>query len=132
MKKIILSILITISTIGFSQSNTTAEEDITYTVVEQMPQFPGGESEKIKFVQKNIKYPESAKKNKLEGKCFLKFAVMKDGSIKDITILKGVPGCPECDEEAMRVISIMPKWIPGKQNGNLVNVFALLPIKFTL
>ncbi|MBI3520894.1 MAG: energy transducer TonB [Bacteroidetes bacterium] len=102
-----------------------------FTLVEEMPQFPGGEKEKINFVRKNIVFPESAKKNKTFGKCFLKFAVMKDGSIKEIVILKGVPNCPECDEEAKRVISIMPTWIPGKQNGHLVNVYSVLPINFS-
>ena len=119
--------------VGKEEGTSVIEEQVPeiFTVVQEMPQFPGGEIEKINFVRKNIVFPESAKKNKISGKCFLKFAVMKDGSIKEITVLKGVTNCPECDEEAKRVISIMPNWTPGKQNGHLVNVYSVLPINFS-
>jgi periplasmic protein TonB len=129
MKKIALFIFTFTYITCFSQTEESKEE--IFTLVEEMPQFPGGESEKIKFVQKNLTFPESAKKNKISGKCFLKFAIMKDGSVKYITVLKGVTNCPECDEEAKRVISIMPNWIPGKQNGHLANVYSVLPINFS-
>ncbi len=101
-----------------------------FTVVEEMPSFPGGEIEKNRFIQKNIQFPASAIKNKTYGKCFLKFVVNKDGHISDISVLKGVPNCPECDEEAKRVISLMPNWIPGKQNGRQVSVFYNIPFNF--
>lgn len=106
------------------------QKEPIFTVVEEMPQFPGGETEKIKFIQKNLVFPESAIKNKTYGKCFLKFVVNKDGHISDISVLKGVSNCPECDEEAKRVISIMPNWIPGKQNGRQVAVFYNIPFNF--
>ncbi|MBP8033579.1 MAG: energy transducer TonB [Bacteroidia bacterium] len=106
------------------------EKEPIFTVVEEMPQFPGGETAKIKFIQKNLVFPVSAIKNNTYGKCFLKFIVNKDGLISDISILKGVTNCSECDEEAKRVISIMPNWIPGKQNGRQVAVFYNIPFNF--
>lgn len=112
-----------------TQPLSPEKEDI-YTVVEEMPDFPGGITERNKFIQSNIKFPDSAIKKQIMGKCFLKFTIAKDGAIKDITILKGVTNCPECDEEAKRVISIMPRWKPGKQNGHLVSVYYNLPINF--
>ena len=133
-KKIVESkTAVEIITVGKEEGNSVIEEQVPeiFTLVQEMPQFPGGETEKINFVRKNLVFPESAKKNKTYGRCYLKFAVMKDGSIKEITILRGVSNCPECNEEAKRVISIMPNWIPGKQNGHLVNVFSVLPINFS-
>lgn len=115
--------------INFSTEPETKKEEI-FTVVEEMPQFPGGESEKIKFIQKNLVFPQSAIKNNTYGKCFLKFIVNKDGHISDISILKGVANCSECDEEAKRVVSIMPNWIPGKQNGIAVATYYNIPFNF--
>ena len=122
----------------FTGSNKSASDEITlsepqeeiFTVVEEMPDYPGGILERTKFIQANIKYPESAAKNGIMGKCFLKFIIKADGSIGDITVLKGVSGCPECDNEAIRVIKLMPKWKPGKQNGRPVSVYYNLPINF--
>lgn len=103
-----------------------------FTVVEEMPEFPGGPMEMMRYVQKNITYPHIAKENGLQGKCFLKFVVNAEGMIVDIEILKGIPKCPECDKEAIRVIQSMPAWKPGKQNGKAVSVFFNLPINFQL
>ena len=103
-----------------------------YTVTEEMPQFPGGEIETNKFILKNLVIPASVKTNNTPGKCFVKFVVTKDGRIRDINILKGVPNCPECDEEAKKVIAKMPKWIPGKHNGIPVSVYFTKSINFTL
>jgi len=103
-----------------------------FTVVEEMPEFPGGPQEMMKFIQKNIQYPQMAKEAGLSGKCFLKFVVNGNGNISDVTVLKGVPGCGECDREAIRVIKSMPGWKPGKQNGRSVPVYFNLPINFQL
>jgi len=100
--------------------------------VETMPEFPGGSIEMMKFVRENLNYPLSAKEAGIAGKCFLKFVVNSDGRLSDIQILKGVPGCPECDKEAKRVILSMPKWKPGTQKGKPVPVFFNLPINFQL
>lgn len=107
-------------------------ENEIFTVTEIMPQFPGGEAEANKFIQKNLVIPASAKKNNISEKCYVKFVVTKDGSIKDITIIKGIPNCPECNEEAKKVIAKMPKWTPGKQNGLPVAVYYTKSINFTL
>ena len=103
-----------------------------FTVVEQMPEFPGGAMEMMKFIQKNIHYPEMAKEANIQGKCFVKFVVETDGSISNVEVLKGVPGGPACDQEAIRVIKAMPKWNIGKQNGRPVRVYFNVPIIFKL
>ena len=103
-----------------------------FTVVEEMPEFPGGAMEMMKYIQKNIQYPQMAKEAGLSGKCFLKFVVNGSGNITDVTVLKGVPGCGECDREAIRVVKSMPNWKAGKQNGRSVSVFFNLPINFQL
>ncbi|MCX7728286.1 MAG: TonB family protein [Bacteroidia bacterium] len=103
-----------------------------FTVVQEMPEFPGGPMEMMKYIQKNIVYPPSAREAGISGKCFLRFVVNEDGKISSVEVLKGVPGCPECDKEAMRVIKSMPSWKPGKQNGKEVKVYFQLPINFTI
>jgi protein TonB len=101
-----------------------------FTVVEEQPGYPGGEEARIAFLQTNIKYPEEAKELGIQGKVFVTFVVEVDGSITDVRVLRGIGG--GCDEEAIRVIKSMPKWVPGKQRGVPVRVQFNLPIKFTL
>jgi protein TonB len=101
-----------------------------FTVVEQMPDFPGGEAELFKYLQKNIKYPEMARESGISGVVYVKFVVDKRGKISDIVLLRGIGG--GCDEEAVRVVKGMPDWKPGRQNGMAVPVYFTLPIKFTL
>ncbi len=101
-----------------------------FTVVEEQPGYPGGEEARIKFLQDNIKYPEEAKELGIQGKVFVTFVVEVDGSITDVRVLRGIGG--GCDEEAIRVVKAMPKWVPGKQRGVPVRVQFNLPIKFTL
>lgn len=101
-----------------------------FTVVEEQPSYPGGEESRIRFLQENIKYPEEAKELGIQGKVFVTFVVEVDGSITDVRVLRGIGG--GCDEEAMRVVRAMPKWVPGKQRGVPVRVQFNLPIKFTL
>lgn len=103
-----------------------------FTVVEQMPEFPGGAAEMMKYIQKNIHYPEIEKEAGITGKCFIKFVVEMDGSITNVEILKGVPGGTGCDKEAARVVKSMPKWNIGKQNGRPVRVYFNVPISFKL
>lgn len=101
-----------------------------FTVVEEQPGYPGGEEARISFLQQNIKYPEEAKELGIQGKVFVTFVVEVDGSITDVRVLRGIGG--GCDEEAIRVVKSMPKWVPGKQRGVPVRVQFNLPIKFTL
>ena len=107
-----------------------AATDEVYTVVETMPQFPGGEEARIKYMINTIKYPEAAKKQQLQGTVYVSFIVEKDGSISDTKVLRGIGKL--CDEEAIRVIEAMPKWTPGVQNGKTVRVKFTIPIQFKL
>jgi len=102
------------------------------TIVEQMPTFPGGEAEMMKYIQKNVQYPQVEKEAGISGTCYVTFVVEKNGDITDVKVLRGVSGGPGCDREAIRVVKSMPGWKPGKQNGREVRVQFNLPIKFTL
>ena len=106
------------------------QEKVIFQVVEEMPQFPGGMGEAMKFLAKNIKYPVSAQQAKIEGRVIVQFVVERDGSISDIHTVRSVS--PELDAEAVRVVSLMPKWIPGKQRGKAVAVKYTMPIMFRL
>jgi TonB family protein len=100
-----------------------------HDVVEQMPQFPGGHDTLIHFIAKNIHYPiVSYYGNPISGKVFCHFIVEKDGSVTNITILRSLD--PAYDKEAIRVLKLLPKFIPGKQNGQVVRVYYTLPVIF--
>lgn len=101
-----------------------------FTVVEEQPAYPGGEEGRMRYLQESIKYPEEAKELGIQGRVFVTFVVEVDGSITDVRVLRGIGG--GCDEEAVRVVKAMPKWVPGKQRGVPVRVQFNLPIKFTL
>lgn len=101
-----------------------------FDVVEENPEFIGGMSKLYEYLGKNIKYPEMAKENGIQGKVFVQFVVWKDGTIKDIKVVKGVH--KTLDSEALRVITRMPLWSPGKQRGKNVNARFTLPIKFRI
>ncbi|MCC8094234.1 MAG: TonB family protein [Tannerellaceae bacterium] len=101
-----------------------------FTVVEEMPQFPGGEGELLKFISKSIKYPVIAQENGIQGRVVCSFVVNRDGSIVDAEVVRGVD--PSLDKEALRVINTMPKWTPGKQRGKPVRVKYTVPITFRL
>ena len=103
-----------------------------FTVVEEMPEFPGGMGELMKYLGKNTQYPPMAREAGISGKVYLKFVVNSTGDITDVSVLKGVPGCPDCDKEAIRVVKSMPKWKVGRQNGRPVSVFYNLPFSFQL
>lgn len=111
------------------QEEEVVEEQI-FTIVEDMPAFPGGEAEMRKYLGKSIKYPQMAQDAGISGTVFLTFEVDKDGKIKDVKVLRGIGG--GCDEEAIRVVKAMPQWTPGKQRGKPVRVQFTLPVKFTL
>ena len=106
------------------------EEPEPKVFVEEMPVFPGGEQELIKFIYSNIEYPAEASENNIEGRVVLKFVVNGDGTVTRIEILKGVH--PVLDQEAKRVVSMFPKWKPGRQNGEPVPVWFSVPVNFKL
>ena len=110
--------------------NNPDQDSTIFTVVEQMPQYPSGESELLNFVDKNLKYPESAIKNKIQGKVVLRFVVTEKGAVDKVEILRSLD--PACDKECIRVIKTLPKFIPGKQNGVNVNVWYTIPIIFKI
>ena len=101
-----------------------------FTVVEVMPEFPGGQGALLKFLATNVRYPESAVKNGIEGRVSCAFVVGKDGAISEAEVIRGVS--PELNEEALRVINSMPVWSPGKQRGKVVNVKYTVPVTFRL
>lgn len=102
-----------------------------FTLVEQMPEFKGGEQALKKYFSDNLQYPEIARIKGIQGTVYVQFVVEPDGSVSHVTVLRGIGG--GCDEEAVRLISTMPKWIPGRQKGSsAVAVLYSLPVKFTL
>lgn len=106
-----------------------AEEKV-FDMVEQMPQFPGGQAELLKYITEHLKYPAIAAENGVQGRVTCQFVVNKDGQVRDVKIIKTLD--PYCDKEAIRVILSMPNWIPGKQNGKAVSVKYTVPITFRL
>lgn len=108
----------------------TSEEDTVYQIVEQMPQYTGGEEAMMKYVAENVKYPQAAKDKNISGRVFVGFVIEKDGSVSNVKVLRGIGG--GCDEEAVRVIKGMPKWKPGIQKGKPVRVSYMMPINFKL
>lgn len=114
-------------------SNEVIEEVIetpVFTVVEEMPSFPGGDEARIKFLQENIKYPQMAKESGIQGTVYVTFTTDEKGRVTDVQLMRGIGG--GCDEEAIRVVKMMPPWNPGKQNGKPVRVRFTMQIKFTL
>ena len=105
------------------------EQEI-FQIVEEMPSFPGGEAELMKYVGSHIKYPQIARETGIQGRVFVSFVVEPDGSISNVKLLRGIGG--GCDEEAMRVIKSLPKWKPGKQRGKAVRVSYQIPVFFKL
>ena len=101
-----------------------------FDVVEENPEFKGGMAKLYEYLGKNIQYPEMAKENGIQGKVFVQFVVWKDGTIKDVKVVKGVH--KTLNSEATRVVKSMPKWTPGKQRGKAVNARFTLPIKFRI
>lgn len=105
------------------------EETPIFTVVEEMPSYPGGESARLKFLQDNIHFPAKAREADIDGTVFVSFVVDPTGKLDSIKVIRGIGG--GCDEEALRVINLMPRWIPGKQAGKPVRVQFTMPIKFS-
>ncbi len=110
------------------------EEDVAtapvFITVEEMPSFPGGDAELLKYIGENTVYPEIAKENNIQGRVFLRFCVTSKGTVDRVEVTRGVD--PSLDAEAIRVIKSLPLWKPGKQGGKPVNVWYSIPVNFTL
>ena len=116
--------------VPFEVDEEEVQEMEIFTVVEDAPSFPGGDEARIRYLQNNIKYPQMARESGIQGTVYVTFVVEPNGSVTNVKILRGIGG--GCDEEAIRVIQNMPKWIPGKQRGKPVRVQFNMPIKLTL
>lgn len=131
MKKLLFILMLcftALSTAGAQQ--TEKPRDKVYDIVEEIPQFPGGQGELMKYLRNNIKYPAEAQKKKIEGRVLVTFVVNEKRRIINPTVERSAH--PLLDAEALRVIKRMPKWKPGRMNGEPVNVKYRLPITFKL
>ncbi len=109
------------------------DQEKVFTIVEQMPEFEGGNEALMSFISKNIVYPRNAVENEIQGTIYLNYIVRNDGSLSNIKLLKSVSGGTELNAEAIRILKLTEgKWKPGKQNGKPVNVQMNLPFKFSL
>ena len=132
-KNVSLKVALMMLVLLFSFMTSTAQtkkNDMVFDVVEVMPQFPGGQIAMLQYLMKNIKYPEQAMKEGIQGRVAVRFIVEKDGSISDVKPVLSVH--PLLNKEAVRVVESMPKWTPGKHNGKPVRVRFNLPVMFKL
>ena len=128
----VIPVIFKIQTPPAQQPETVNEEDETvFVVIEQMPEFPGGQQAMFKYLSENVKYPVIARENGIQGTCIVQFVVNKDGSIVDVTVVRS-GGDPSLDKEAIRVIKTMPKWRPGMHKGKPVRVKYTVPVTFKL
>ena len=132
-KNVSLKVALMMLVLLFSFMTSTAQtkkNNMVFDVVEVMPQFPGGQIAMLKYIMENIKYPEQAMKEGIQGRVTVRFIVEKDGSISNVKPVLSVH--PLLDKEAVRVVESMPKWSPGKQNGKPVRVRFNVPVMFKL
>ena len=115
---------------GVAVEEEEVDEQEIFQVVEEMPEFPGGQQECMKWLAKNMKYPTISQENGVQGRVIVQFVVNKDGSIVEPVVVRGVD--PYLDKEALRVVAMMPKWKPGKQRGKPVRVKYTVPVMFRL
>lgn len=120
-----------LDTVGFelTRSEVVLSEALDPTT---MPSFPGGNAEMQKFLSKNIQYPAMEAEAGIQGKVYVAFVVDVDGSLTDIKLMRGVKDGPGCDKEAMRLVKMMPKWVPAKKEGKPVKTRINLPINFKI
>ena len=112
------------------QAVIVEEKPQIFEIVEQMPSFPGGDAEMMKYIGENMRYPVVAQESGIQGRVVIRFVVTAQGTIDDVKVLRSLD--PSCDKEAIRVVKSMPKWTPGRQNGKNVAVYFTLPVLFRL
>ena len=125
-----LMALFGLTTVNAQKTVVAEKNQQVFDVVEQMPEYPGGFQALFEYLGQNVKYPEDAEKQKVEGRVLANFVVETDGSISNVEVIK--PAFPSLDAEAVRVLSAMPKWTPGMQSGKVVRVRFTVPINFSL
>lgn len=114
----------------FSVDVKSQNKGEVYNIVEEMPAYPGGDKAMFEFISNNLKYPKSAQGAGTQGRVIVRFVVAKTGEIENVVVLRGFDKA--CDEEAARVVKMMPKWTPGKQGGENVAVNYTIPIVFKI
>ncbi len=119
-----------IKTIHQTFKKDTVSFPMCYIGIEEQPAYPGGNDSCLNFIKNNLQYPINAKQNNIQGTVYVRFVVEADSSLTEIKVIRGIGY--GCDEEAIRIIKLMPKWISGKQNGKAVRAFYTLPIAFIL
>lgn len=132
-KNVSLKVALMMFVLLFSFMTSTAQtkkNDMLFSVVEVMPQYPGGQIAMMKYIMENMKYPEQAMKKGIQGRVVVSFIVEKDGRVSNVRLLRSVES--SLDKEAVRVVKSMPKWSPGKQNGKPVRVRFNVPVMFKL
>lgn len=130
MKKLIVMLVLAVLCSTSAMAQIVVVDEEIFLVAENAPEFPGGEDSLYAYIARNIKYPETAKKEKIEGRVFVTFVIEKDGQVSSAKILRDIGG--GCGEEAIRVVKSMPKWKPGTQRGNPVRFQFNLPVSFML
>ena len=118
------------ATKAVSPRPTDMDNPLNFRIVEDLPQFPGGAMELMKWLTANLKYPQKAQKRKVEGKVIVQFIVAADGTMTNLKVVKALD--PACDNEALRVMKMMPKWKPGMQDGKPCRTMVCIPIVFKL
>lgn len=96
------------------------------------PEYPGGSDSMVAFLTRNLIYPDNAIEMEIQGKSYISFVVNKKGEVCNVKVNRGVPGCPECDDEALRVVRLMPNWIPGQKDGKNIKSLYVIPITYKL
>lgn len=115
---------------GRRESEVVVEEPEVFTAVEQMPAFPGGDAELMKYISSHINYPPMAMENNIQGRVIVQFVVTKSGEVGEVKVVRSVDR--DLDKEAVRLIKSLPDFIPGRMNGEVVNVWYTLPVTFKL
>ena len=131
MKKLLFFLILGFTALTTARAqNTDTPCCKVYQVVEQMPQFPGGQAAMMKFIADSLRYPSVSCEHRIEGRVVVQFVVDCEGNILNPLVVRSVD--PLLDREAIRLVKLMPKWIPGRQNGKPVNVVCVVPIRFKL
>jgi protein TonB len=127
---LLVFLILPLFSIGQNVADTTKVYD--WVSIEQKPEYPGGEEKLMRFIAKNVHYPDTSKKYGVSGTVYVTFVINTMGQVDNVMVARGVAGGKDLDEEAVRVIKSMPAWKPGKINGEAVRVKYFIPIKFLL